>query len=229
MLPAPCRTVARMSEVIITVRGEHELRVAPERATVQLSVALDGPEREDVVTRTLSLAEPVRSSITQREEGGSITQWSSQRLSVYAERPWNDEGRRLAPVYRASIDFTVTFCDISEMSIWVSEISIADGVSIGDVDWHLTTDTEREVEREVATRAVAVAVERARAYAQALGLKEVTPLEIADRGLISTEQALFKPAGVAARSMAMSSAPVMEFQGEQITVSATVEGRFAAS
>jgi len=217
-----------MSEVIITVRGEHKLRVAPERATVRLSVGLDGPDREDVVARTLSAAEPVRTSITEGEQAGSVAQWSSQRMNVYADRPWNNEGKQLDPVYRASIDFSATFSDISEMSVWVSELSVLEGVSIGNVDWHLTSETERAVEREVATQAVAVAVARAQAYAEALGLKDITALEIADRGLISPEQRSFKSEGMVARAMAMDSAPSMEFQGEEITVSATVEGRFSA-
>ena len=46
-----------MSEVIITVRGEHELRVAPERATIHLSVSFEGPGRTDVVERTLAAGE----------------------------------------------------------------------------------------------------------------------------------------------------------------------------
>jgi len=217
-----------MSEVIITVRGEHELRVAPERATVSLSVSLDGPDREQVVERALASAEPVRAGIVAREGTGSVTSWSSQRLSVYAERPWNADGRRLDPVYRAGIDFSVTFADIPEMSIWLTEVSVHDGVSIGGVDWHLTAQTEREVEREVATQAVSVAVSRARAYADALGLHTVAPLEIADRGLISAEAPTFKAAAM--RSVAsFDAAPTMEFQAEEISVSATVEGRFRAS
>jgi uncharacterized protein YggE len=222
-----CRTVARMSEVIITVRGEHELRVAPERATIHLSVSFEGPGRAEVVERVLAAAAPVREGVESRNEAGSVTEWSSQRMSVYAERPWNNEGRKLAPVYRASIDFTATFADFSEMSIWVTEISADDGVSVGSIDWHLTPETEREVEREVATQAVGVAVSRARAYAQSLGLHDVTPREISDRGLMSTESAAFKP--VAMRGIAMDSAAAMEFQGEEITVSATVEARFSAS
>ncbi|WP_193598683.1 SIMPL domain-containing protein [Microbacterium sp. YJN-G] len=216
-----------MSEVIITVRGEHELRIAPERATVHLSVGVDGPHREDVVQRALSLAEPVRDGIKAREQAGSVTAWTSQRLSVYAERPWNTEGRRLAPVYRASVEFTATFSDISDLSVWITELSAEDGVSVGHMDWHLTPETEREAEREVATRAVGVAVSRAQAYAQALGLQDVTPLEIADRGLISSEV----PSVVAMRAgagFAMDASAAMEFQGEEITVSATVEGRFSA-
>ncbi|MEJ1089927.1 SIMPL domain-containing protein [Microbacterium sp. Mu-80] len=219
-----------MSEVIITVRGEHELRIAPERATLHLSVALDGPDRADVVERALAVAAPVREGITAREQQGSITEWTSQRLSVYADRPWNTEGKRLAPVYRASVEFTATFADISEMSVWVTELSVIEGVTVGHVDWHLTPETEREVEREVATQAVGVAVSRARAYAEALGLTNVAPLEIADRGLISEGSApMPKAAAMRGSAMMMEAAPAMEFQGEEITVSATVEGRFSAS
>ncbi len=219
-----------MSEVIITVRGEHELRVAPERATLHLSVALDGPDRADVVERTLAASAPVRDGIASREESGSVTEWTSQRMSVYADRPWNTEGKRLAPVYRASIDFTATFADFSEMSVWVTDLSVAEGITIGYIDWHLTADTEREVEREVAAQAVGVAVSRARAYAEALGLQNVTPLEIADRGLISAGSGPM-PKAVMMRDMAIEAtgAPALEFQGEEITVSATVEGRFSAS
>lgn len=218
-----------MSDVIITVRGEHELRVAPERATVHLSVAFDGPDRALVAEKTLAAAAPIREGIESHRTAGGVTEWTSQRMNVFADRPWNNEGRQLAPVYRASIDFTATFSDISEMSVWVTELAIEDGVSIGHVDWHLTPQTEADVEREVATQAVGVAVSRARAYAQALGLANVTPLEIADRGLISEGAQHPKIAMMRSGGVAMDAAASMEFQGEEITVSATVEGRFSAS
>lgn len=219
-----------MSEVTITVRGEHELHVAPERATVHLSVGIEGPERTAVVDGTLSLASPVRDGIVSRKDAGVVADWSSRRLGVRADRPWNSEGRQLAPVYRATVDFTATFSDISEMSVWISEIAGWDGVTVGHVDWHLTPDTEAAVEREVATQAVGVAVARATAYAQALGLQQVEPVEIADRGLISTgNEAAHPQAVMRAAAFADVSTPTMEFEPEDITVSATVEARFRAS
>lgn len=217
-----------MSEVIITVRGEHELHVAPERATVHLSVGFDGPDRSRVVEQTLAAAATVRQSIESRKDAGSVTEWTSQRMSVFADRPWSSEGRQLAPVHRASVDFTATFSDFSEMSVWATELTVEDGTRIGYVDWHLTPQTEADVEREVATQAVGIAVSRARAYAEALGLSTVTPLEIADRGLISAGAPTHAKAMMVGAAMAMDSAPAMEFQGEEITVSATVEARFAA-
>jgi uncharacterized protein YggE len=220
-----------MSEVTVTVRGEHEARIAPERATIRVSVRAEGSERTTVVEHVMRLAEPVRDSITERADAGSIVDWTSKRLSVRAERPWNSDGKRLAPVYYASIDFTATFAEASELSIWVSDISPWDGVEVGWVDWHLTPVTRTQVEREVASEAVSVAVTRAKAYAGALGLDEVTPLEIADVGLISSGQPMPGAPMMKARggvAFAADTAPAMEYEPEEIVISATVEARFLA-
>ncbi|WP_417505327.1 SIMPL domain-containing protein [Microbacterium sp.] len=220
-----------MSEVTVTVRGEHEARVAPERATIRVSVRAEGSERTTVVEHVMRLAEPVRGSITERAEEGSVVDWTSKRLSVRAERPWNNDGKRLAPVFYASIDFTATFAEASELSIWVSDISPWDGVEVGWVDWHLTRVTRTQIEREVAAEAVSVAVTRAKAYAGALGLDEVTPLEIADVGLISSGQLMPGAPMMKARggvAFAADAAPAMEYEPEEIVISATVEARFLA-
>lgn len=221
-----------MSDVTVTVRGEHEARVAPERATIRVSVRAEGPERSAVVERVMSLTEPVRESLSSRADAGTLIDWTSTRLTVRAERPWNNEGKRLAPVYYASIDLTATFGESSELSMWVTDVSPWDGVEIGWVDWHLTPETRAEVEREVAARAVGVAVTRAKAYADALGLHEVSPQEIADIGLISHGQPspgapmLMKAERAAA--FGADSAPAMDYQPDEIVVSATVEARFLA-
>lgn len=220
-----------MSEVTVTVRGEHEARVAPERATIRVSVRAEGSERTTVVEHVMRLAEPVRGSITERAEEGSVVDWTSKRLSVRAERPWNNDGKRLTPVFYASIDFTATFAEASELSIWVSDISPWDGVEVGWVDWHLTRVTRTQIEREVAAEAVSVAVTRAKAYAGALGLDEVTPLEIADVGLISSGQPMPGAPMMKARggvAFAADAAPAMEYEPEEIVISATVEARFLA-
>ena len=220
-----------MSDVTITVRGENETRIAPERATIHVTVRAEGPQRADVVERAMRLAEPVRDGIAQRTDAGTVVDWNSKRLSVSAERPWNSDGKQLVPVYHASIDLNATFLDASELSIWVSEISAWDGVEVGWVNWHLTPQTRADAEREVASSAVGVAVQRAQAYAAALGLESVTPVEIADTGLISREQSA-APQMLKARGAAFAAADSgasMEYEPEDIVVSATVEARFTAS
>lgn len=220
-----------MSDVTVTVRGENEVRVAPERATIHLTVRTEGSRRGPVVEAVTQLAEPVRSSLAARQEDGTLVEWSSTRLSLHAERPWSD-GKRLALVHRAAIDFAATFSDAGELSTWVSDATLWDGVEIGGVDWQLTPETRARVEREVAASAVGVAVARAEAYASALGLGRVVPVEVADLGLMSDASASAVPM-LKARAMAFDAAgasgPVMEYEPEDIVVSAAVEARFTAS
>ncbi len=218
-----------MSDVTITVRGESETRVAPERARVHITVRTEGADRAKVLDAAGRAADPVRESLVARADAATLVEWSSTRLTVHAERPWNHEGKRLAPVYHASIDFTATFEDFSELSLWVTEVSGREAVEVGHVDWHLTPDARATVEQGVAAEAIRVAVLRAEAYAAALGLGGVTPVSLADQGLLQTKES----AGPMMRAMAFAADSAgsvgMTYQPEDIVISATVEARFVAS
>lgn len=223
-----------MSDVVITVRGEHETRIAPERAIAHLTIRTEGHDRGTVVERMAALTEPVRDDLASRKSDGSVAEWTSQRVSVWSERPWNNEGKRLAPVHYASVDVAATFTDFGVLSWWVGEVAEREGVQLGWIEWKLTPETRAATERSVATAAVGVAVERATSYAGALGLANVTALEIADVGLL-THQARPEAAPAPVMLMAKSSfaadaggAPTVRLQPEDIVISAAVEARFAA-
>jgi uncharacterized protein YggE len=223
-----------MSDVVITVRGEHEIRIAPERAIAHLTIRAEGPQRGAVVERMSAFTEPVRDDLAARKSAGTVVEWTSQRVSVWSERPWNNEGRRLNPVHYSTVDFSVTFADFAVLSWWAGEVSERDGVQLGWIEWKLTPETRARVERDVATRAVGVAVARANAYAGAIGLAAVTPLEIADLGLLTRQdrpeagpapRALMAKASFAADA---GSGPAVQLQPEDIVVSSAVEARFVA-
>ncbi len=222
-----------MSDVVITVRGEHETRIAPERAVAHLTIRAEGPERGAVVERMAALTEPVRDDLAARKVAGTVPEWTSQRVSVWSERPWNNDGKRLAPVHYASVDFSVTFTDFTVLSWWAGEVAEREGVQLGWIEWLLTPETRASTERDVATRAVGVAVARAAAYAGALGLSDVTALEIADLGLLTRQEQSPAPAprmmmAKAAYAADAGGAPAVQLQPEDIVVSAAVEARFVA-
>ncbi|SIT72227.1 SIMPL domain-containing protein [Microbacterium sp. RU33B] len=224
-----------MSEVIITVRGEHEARVAPEEAVARLTVRADGPERGAVVERIVALTEPLRDDLAARKTEGGVREWSSQRVSVWANRPWNDKGKQLALVHYASVELTATFTDFGALSWWLTTVAEREGVQIDGVSWQLSPATRKATEADVAARAVSVAVDRATAYAGAIGLASVTPLEIADLGLLTEggqsgampvmHNAKVRMFGAVADSAGGGS---LEFQPEDIVVTAGVEARFTA-
>lgn len=222
-----------MSEVIISVRGENERRIEPERGTVRLSVRADGPERGPVVERIAALAVPVREQLEERKASGAVTEWSSERVSVWSDRPWNQDGTQLPLVHHASVDISATFGDFAALSWWVGEVSEADGVHVGGIEWTLTPETSRLTESDVAAQAVQTAVARATAYARALGLATVTPVEVADLGLLArgqSESGGAQPKMMRAMAMdaGVGGAPSFDFQPADIVVSAAVEARFSA-
>ena len=220
-----------MSEVVITVRGEHEVRAAPEEGVVRISVRGEGGERGPVVERIAALADPIRNDLAARKGHGSLREWSSQRVAVWANRPWNSEGKQLALVHYASVEFVATFTDFAAMSWWVADLAERDGIQIDDVTWQLTPSTAQRVEADVAAAAVRAAVERATAYAAAIGLATVTPLEIADVGLLTRNDTGSTPAPAMMRAaFAADTGGVagIELQPEDIVVSAAVEARFNA-
>ncbi|GAA1991944.1 SIMPL domain-containing protein [Microbacterium pumilum] len=223
-----------MSEVVITVRGEHETRIAPEQAVAHLSVRAEGPERGEVVERMASLAAPIRDDLETRKASGVLSEWSSQRVAVWANRPWNNEGKQLALVHYASVEITATFVDFAALSWWLGDVAERDGIQVDNIEWRLTPATAKATEADVASHAVEVAVERATAYAGAIGLASVTPLEIADVGLLNhsdparPEQGMLRMAKASFATDSMGDVPAVDLQPEDILVSAAVEARFVA-
>lgn len=218
-----------MSDVTITVRGSHETRIAPELGVAHVSAVAEGPERGPVVELLAAIAQPVRDDLTTRKAAGSIVDWSSERVTVWAERPWNNEGRQLAPVHHARVDLTATFDDTMALSDWLNGLAARDGVQIGTVDWQLSPATRARIERETATAAVSVALARAEAYAAAIGQAEVTPIEIADLGLLSSGAAHAESAPVMRMAAMAASDSAVEFRPDDIVIAASVEARFRAS
>lgn len=219
-----------MSEVIITVRGEHETRLAPEEAVVSVSVRRDGPDRGAVVEQVAALAGPLREDLTAQAADGAVREWSSGQMSVWAHRPWNEQGAQLPLVHTAAVEIAATFADLAALSGWLTRTAEIDGVHVDGVQWRLTRETAAATRTEVAAAAVRDAVERATAYAAALGRTAVTALEIADVGLLSQPDAgrpeMLRMAK--ASFAADAGGPTLELRPADVVVTAAVEARFVA-
>ncbi|MFT3944457.1 MAG: SIMPL domain-containing protein [Ancrocorticia sp.] len=216
-----------MSTVVITVRGQAESRSAPEIATIHVSVEFDGTDRAEVMERALRLGEVVRGEIEQLADDGTVSEWSSDQLTVWSSRPWSSDGEQLPLVHTASLALRVVFADLYKLSGWVSAIAEREGVKIGGITWDLMPATRKRIEHETAGQAVADAIERASTYAAAVGRRGVTPVQIADVGLLQGSPA--EPvAALMARSTAYSDGSDLRFRPEPVVVSAAVEMRFEA-
>lgn len=222
-----------MTEVIITVRGEHETRTAPEEGVVTLRVQVDGADRDAVVERVAALGFPLREALEERVVSGTVAEWSSDRVAIWSDRPWNADGVQRPLVHHGSLSVRAVFRDFPALSWWIGDTAETEGVHVDGVDWRLTPATRTAVESDVATQAVGVAVSRATAYASALGLRTVTPIELADVGLLSRTDAaapgqprLLRAASFEAATP--SGGAGLSLEPQDIVVTAAVEARFSA-
>ncbi len=223
-----------MTETILTVRGSHSARYPAERATLRVSVNRDGSKREPVFASATVVAEQVRSELSALHDtdAGPVVSWSSGSVRVWGDRPWNSDGKQLAMVYHAVINFTAEFSDFDALSRFVETAATTDGVTVGALEWALTKERQLAADAEMRSRAVADAVAKATAYAHAVGLSGVTAIAIADPGMLG-DQASTAGGGyelASARGFMKMDAGTAELSlsPEDIEVSAAVDARFVA-
>jgi uncharacterized protein len=226
-----CHDVA-MSETIITVRGHHEAWYRAERATVRLRAGFEGPEREPVLQRATGASETVTASLRaiHDPQSGPVTWWSADSIRVWSHRPWNKDGKQLPPVYHAELGITAKFRDFDALSRWIEQTAVLSGITIDGIDWALTEAKKTAVTAEVRSRAVRDATDKARVYAQSIGLAQVSAIALADPGMLGDPGGPQHGAvaGTMSRATAAPNPGQLALAPEDIAVSATVDARFAA-
>lgn len=223
-----------MSETVITVQGTASEWFDAERATAHVQVQFDGPERQPVFDAAVARAEEVAEAL-RALDGSAVTRWSSDRVNVWSQRPWNEQGAQLPPVYYASVSIEARFQDFEALAGFVERFATVAGIAIGGISWDLTEERRRAVTTDIQARAVRDAAERAAVYATAAGLGAVTPVAIADPGMLGDAGSGGGggyPMAMARAGKAMmdaeSGGAQLTFTPDRIEVSATVDARFRA-
>jgi uncharacterized protein YggE len=224
-------TPTNEAETIITVQGTASEWFDAERATVSVTVSHDGPKRESVFAATTSVGAQVTAALAELE-GSAVTRWSSDRVSVWSNRPWNTEGKQLAPVYHAALSASARFQDFDALSAFVERFATV-GVTIASITWDLTEERRLAATSDIQTRAVQDATVKATTYARAAGLSAVTAIAIADPGMLGDGSSgggpgpLPRGAGKMMMAMDAAGAP-LTLTPDRIEVSASVDARFLA-
>ena len=225
-----------MSETVITVQGSSSIKHAAERATAGIAVSHDGPARDAVFTETSKVSEAISTALRGLHDAasGPVVAWSSDRVSVWSDRPWNNEGAQLPLVFHASIGVRATFSDFDALARWVEAVATTSGVTVGSIEWELLDATRDALLEQVRTEAVQDAAARALVYARAAGLTSVTATAIADPGLLGLPDGPPIALGGGAPRMfaakAMSdSGGALSFTPQELEVVAQVDARFSAA
>ena len=210
-----------MTALEVVVRGTARRRYPAERATVGLAAQVEGPDRDSVYRKALGVHEPLGRDLSALSEAGAVTRWSSDQLRVFSFR---GTGRRL--MYRVSIKLEAEFTDFEQLSAFLDRWAGTEGVEVGYIGWDVTEDNRRRYEADLRAEAVADAVAKAQAFADAVGRGTVRAVRLADPGLLGTADMPFAQARSFAGGQARSGP--LELRPDDIEIDAEVEARFAA-
>lgn len=216
-----------MPEIVITVHGRSSERFPAEQATLRIAVAKDGERRDDVMALVADAAASVRDLIS--DAGDAVQSWSSDTARAWSERPWNQDGKQLDPIFHARVELVAVLSDAVALARLVDDSVLVAGVEISGIEWSLTDQTRRIAVARVRREAVSDAADKAAAFADALGMGKVRPLAIADAGMLDgSGQPHSQPIGVMRAAMASDSSG-MAFAPQPIEVEVIVDARFGAS
>ena len=128
-------------------------------------------------------------------------------------------------MYTTRIGVEATFVDFEKLSEFVDRWIGADDVEVSRVSWAVTEENRRAFERDLRRLAVDDAVDKAQAYADAVGRGPVVATQLADPNMLAEPRPM--PMMRAAAPMG-DTGPSIELRPEDIEIVVAVDARFAA-
>ncbi|MFJ5830370.1 SIMPL domain-containing protein [Streptomyces sp. NPDC093089] len=208
----------------VTVRGEGRLEVEPELARIWLTVSARGADRAETLTdltrrntRVLDLVKALGDAVEKLETGS---------FSLAPELTRKGRGERVH-AYTGRVRVTAELTDFTALGELVTRLADLEMTSVEGPWWDLrpTSPAYAEARR----LAVEEAVQRARAYAAALGTSLASLLELSDAGLAQPpmpRRAGFAGSAVAYAAEAVGETPALDLEPQRQTVTAEVVARF---
>ncbi|MEV7533564.1 SIMPL domain-containing protein [Streptomyces hydrogenans] len=208
----------------VTVLGEGRLEVDPELARILLTVSARGTDRTAVLadltrrnTEVLDLLRARESAVAKLETGS---------FSIVPEQSRRQRGEHVR-TYRGHVRIAAELTDFTALGELVPELADRELTEVDGPWWELRPDSEAYAEAR--RLAVAEAVRRARAYAEALGTSLGSLLELSDAGLPEPgvrHGGGFSPMRAAFAQEGDGGAPSLDLEPQRRTVTAEVVARF---
>jgi len=222
-LPSRAQT-ARPEVPFLTVSGDGEARVAPDEATVRLGVLAQAPTAKAVQEEVNRTANAILAAVRKLGVPAEQIQTSDLNLNpVYAQNPSGSAGEPRIAGYQASNVVTILVRKLDQTGPVIDAGLGAGANRLDGVAFGLRNDQgDQGARAQALTEAVAAARSKAQAIAQALRVRLVRILEVAEGGVQVSPQPLMKGRMMMQAGMAEST-PV---SAGQVGVNATVTVRW---
>jgi uncharacterized protein len=215
----------------LSVRGEATGEVPPEIVQLDITIGARDPKRERVLEMLARRNEECLALV--RGYGDAVERVETGGLVVYPEI--RHGGRReQVRAHRGTVRLDVTIVDLAIVGELAGRFADGEMTTLSGPWWRLRHDSP--VHRRVRQEAARDAVVRAREYAEAVGARLTSLVELADEGLTTNQAVRHEPSGPA---FAMAAAgglrggapepPPIDMEPQLQTVHAVVEARFTIS
>lgn len=153
-----------MTEIVVS--GAAQVRLPADRAVVDVSVAVNGPQRDEVMRQAAAEHARLVARAVQLVEAGSAASYSASPVDTYTSS-WRDERGAQITEHHASVALAI---ELSEPGL-VAELTFELAQSGADarVSWELSDAQRRDAARALRAEALADARRAADDYAAALG------------------------------------------------------------
>lgn len=204
----------------MAVRGEARLDVDPEVARLGVTVSARGTDRaatlSDLTRRNALALDLVKSY------GDAVEKLETGAFSITPEPGKHGRGERIR-AYHGRVHLTVELADFTALGELTTRLADLELTRVDGPWWALRPDSPAYAEAR--RTAVGEAVQRARAYAAALGTSLAALLELSDTGLLPP------PAAMGGMRMAFAAdasdtPPPLDLEPQRQTVTAEVTARF---
>ncbi|MFF0476081.1 SIMPL domain-containing protein [Streptomyces sp. NPDC004284] len=208
----------------VTVRGEGRLEVEPEFARIWVTVSARGTDRAetlaDLTRRNARVLDLVKA------HGDAVQKLETGSLSLSPELTRKGRGERVH-AYTGRVRVTAELTDFTALGELVTRLADLEMTSVDGPWWDLRPASPAYAEAR--RLAIEEAVQRARAYAEALGTSLASLLELSDAGLAEPPRPRrggFGARAVAYAAEAVGEAPPLDLEPQRQTVTAEVVARF---
>jgi uncharacterized protein YggE len=214
----------------LSVRGEATIEVSPEIVELAIAVSARDPKRERALELLSRRNDECLALV--KGYGEAVEKVETSGLIVYPEIRYKARKEQVRS-YRGSVRLEVTIVDFAIAGELVARLSDGDMTTVSGPWWRLRPDSP--VHRRVRQEAARDAVVRAREYAEAVGARLTSLVELADEGLTTQAVAPHVRGGPAfAGSVgpgegAAYEPPPIDLEPQLQTVHARVEARFTIS
>lgn len=157
---------------------------------------------------------------------GSATWWGSAQVRVRPERRYHKNSETYSVVQTASAEVRVKFRDFQALADWFERAGSVAGVTVAGIEWTVTEEHRRQVEREVRVQAVQDATRRAEAYAGAIGGDGVALQALFEPGLRPNAGGAAAGGFVSRAVTASAHQSSMELRPDDIEIGAEVTADF---